>query len=129
MKKTERMFASGTPYGNSYQTDAKRLVFVCSVGMLRSPTAQIVASDMGFNARACGSDLSMALIPLSHNLITWADNLIFMNVENYTQALLFFNENGYDKDIRDKAIIWDIDDDYEWNNAHLKKLISSKLCE
>src|ERR1700741_1419364 len=92
---TEKIFATDCPYENPAQTKAKRLLFVCSVGLLRSPTAQIVASTMGYNARACGSNVELALIPMSCKLIDWANHIIFMNRGNLDQSLKVFSVVGY----------------------------------
>ena len=105
------------------------MLFVCSVGMLRSPTAQVAASTLGFNARACGSDVSCALIPLSCNLINWAEKIFFMNVENFQQALDEFTAVGYEEDIRKKAVVWNIEDDFEWGDNWLFHHFLEKLEE
>jgi predicted protein tyrosine phosphatase len=125
--KTVKIFSSECPYDNKFQTDAKRLLFVCSVGMLRSPTAQMVATGMGFNARACGSEVDIALIPLSCNLINWANHIIFMNPENLTQAIKTFDPVGYKEDIEQKAIVWNINDDYNWGDTVLWNIVHEKL--
>ena len=129
MNFTNRMFdSSGMGFlDNTCQTKAKRLVFVCSAGMLRSPTAQIVASKMGYNARACGSNAKIALIPLNANLIEWADHIVFMHFTNYCQALNTFEGTGYDETIRQKKIVWDTPDDYHWCDEWLMKVIEMKL--
>lgn len=127
MSKTVKIFSAECPYANKFQTSAKRLVFVCSVGMLRSPTAQMVATGMGFNARACGSDVDIALIPLSCNLINWADTIVFMSSNNYTQALATFAAVGYEDDIKHKAVVWNIPDDYDWGDSVLWNIIHEKL--
>ena len=124
---THNIFSSAAPYANSYQTTAKRLLFVCSVGMLRSPTAQMVASQNGHNARACGSDVEVALIPLSCNLINWADKIIFMNPDNFEQAKQVFDSVGYKEDIEAKAIVWNIVDDYSWYDDVLWNILYTKM--
>lgn len=127
LTKTEEIFGDTCPYKNHSQTPAKRLLFVCSAGMLRSPTAQIVASQMGYNARACGSSIKMALIPLSVNLIKWADHIIFMNQDNYLESMKYFKISEFDEDIRPKAIVWGIGDHYNWGDNILFNIIREKL--
>lgn len=124
---TEQIFRCDAPLGNPYQTSARRIVFVCSVGMLRSPTAQIVASQHGFNARACGSDRDRALIPLSANLIEWAEKIVFMNFENLCQALNTFEGTGYDETIRERKVVWNIEDQYEWGDNILFRILEEKV--
>lgn len=95
-------------------------MFVCSAGLLRSPTGAAVATDLGVNARSCGSS-SYALIPLSVNLILWAEKIFFVNKENYAEALVSFEAVGYEHDIEAKAHILDIPDIY---HAYDPKLIA-----
>jgi len=125
--KTVQIFSDLCPYDNSYQTTARRLLFVCSVGMLRSPTAQMVASRQGHNARAAGSDVKIALIPLSCNLINWAQHIIFMNAENAIQAQREFDAVGYKEDIIAKQIVWNFEDDYNWGDTALWNAVDWKL--
>lgn len=125
--KTQQIFNDKAPFGNVSQGTAKKLLFVCSVGMLRSHTAQVVASQLGFNARACGSCVDIALIPLSCNLINWADSIIFMNGENYREALKAFKPVGYDVDILQKCLIWNIPDCYNWGDDYLFSIFMDKI--
>jgi len=125
--KTQLIFSDQCPYDNGSQTVAKRLLFVCSVGMLRSPTAQMVATNQGFNARACGSSVNIALIPLSCNLINWAHRIIFMNAENAIQAHKEFDAIGYEDDIKAKQIVWNFEDLYNWGDTALWNAVDWKL--
>lgn len=69
----------------SAQTDQPRLVFVCSAGMLRSATGAKAFAMRGCNTRSCGTH-DFALIPLSANLINWADRIYFAHEENFHRA-------------------------------------------
>lgn len=128
MTKTTKIFELTAPYNNQYQGNATRLLFVCSVGMLRSPTAADVATGMGFNARSCGTD-SAALIPLSANLIMWADKIVFMNRDNYEEAMLTFANTGYDEDIEAKKDFIHVDDDYDRDDWQLREICWNVLKE
>lgn len=125
---TSKIFNANAPFGNSYQGDGLKIVFVCSVGMLRSPTFADVANSMNgkFNARSCGSS-SVALIPLSVNLITWADKIVFMNRENKDEAIKTFEAVGYDEDINMKAIVAGVDDDFPRNDPKLIRIAKNFL--
>jgi predicted protein tyrosine phosphatase len=125
--KTAQIFSDLCPFDNSSQTKARRLLFVCSVGMLRSPTAQMVASSQGYNARAAGSAVNIALVPMSCNLINWAQHIIFMNAENAIQAHREFEAIGYKEDILAKQIVWNFDDIYNWGDNVLWNAIDWKL--
>jgi len=64
---------------NPYQGDAKKVLCVCSAGLLRSPTAAVVLNQkLGYNTRACGYETSFALIPFDEVLAHWADEIVVM---------------------------------------------------
>ena len=79
-----RNFRGGI-YANPFQGTDKKVVFVCSMGILRSATgARIYAHK--YNTRTAGT-WDDALVPLSPALVGWADELVFVNQENYLSAL------------------------------------------
>jgi len=64
---------------NPYQGPTKRVLCVCSAGLLRSPTAAVVLNrEFGYNTRACGYDVGHALIPFDAVLAAWADEIVVM---------------------------------------------------
>lgn len=70
---------------NPYQGPDKRVVFVCSMGILRSATgARLYAHK--YNTRTAGS-WPDALVPLTPMLMAWADELVFVNKENYDNII------------------------------------------
>ena len=123
----DKIFQLNAPYKNPYQGQSPRWLFVCSAGLLRSPTAAAVAIKHGINARACGSNPNYALVPLSVNLIMWAEKIFFVNEQNFDQAVQNFRSAGYDDDIREKAVVWDIPDVYSYGDPELVELITQKL--
>src|SRR3990172_8814218 len=67
--------------GNPYQGSDKKVLFVCSMGILRSATgARLYASR--YNTRSAGT-YSDALIPVTPILLVWADEIVFVNHSNY----------------------------------------------
>lgn len=65
---------------NVYQGDAKRVLCVCSAGLLRSPTlANVLHLQMGYNTRAAGVTEEYALVPVSHALLQWAHEVVCMD--------------------------------------------------
>ena len=78
---TELIFQSKSPWDNPYQGTDKKVLFVCSAGILRSATAARIYAKK-YNTRACGS-MSYALIPLSDDLFLWADKVVFVNRQNF----------------------------------------------
>lgn len=68
---------------NPYQGNAKKVLCVCSAGLLRSPTLAHLLSDdpWNYNTRAVGTDVGHALIPVELVHLVWADLIICMNGE------------------------------------------------
>ncbi len=118
---TDNIYRLTAPYDNPWQGDQKRLLFVCSAGLLRSATGATVYSKKGYNTRTCGTH-DYALIPLSANLIAWAHKIVFVNEENYRQALTNFSESW----LKRKSVILNISDDYEYMNEHLIALLEKE---
>lgn len=124
---TQSIYRLTCPYNNVYQMDNIRSLFVCSAGMLRSPTAAAVALELGHNSRSCGSS-DRALIPLSRNLVDWAHYIYFMNEENYYEALETFKAyNSVILAIEEKSTTWDIDDIYNYNDFQLRQIVRRLL--
>lgn len=65
---------------NYYQGKTKKVLCVCSAGLLRSPTAAVVLSHppYNYNTRAAGLEAEFALIPVDEVLLTWADEIVCM---------------------------------------------------
>ena len=90
---------------------------MCSAGLLRSPTGAALAIRKGINARACGSMVDLALIPISANLIMWAQKIVFVSEENYHESLeLFRDHQRLHNLITMRALVLDIPDMYEYND-------------
>jgi len=125
--KTEEIFELSAPYDNEFQGNRTRMLFVCSAGLLRSPTAAKVAISLGYNARSCGSE-EYALIPLSINLIAWANKIYFVNEFNYIMALerFKFDPEGI-KWIKEKSTVWDLEDVYNYNSPTLVGVLEKLL--
>lgn len=67
--------------GNPHQGKAKRVLCVCSAGLLRSPTAAVVLQqEYGFNTRAVGVDAGHALICIDAVHLVWADLVVCMDL-------------------------------------------------
>jgi len=125
--KTQQIYNLSCPFDNEYQGKASRYLFVCSAGLLRSPTAAKVAIGLGYNARSCGCE-EYALIQLSVNLMEWAHKIFFMNEENYAKAMDTFRPlPEYEEMLLDKAVCWDIEDIYNYNDSVLVDTITKLL--
>lgn len=113
-------------HSNSYQGDYKRVLTVCSANMLRSPTMAVVLSmpPYDYNTRSAGTS-SFALIPVTEDLLMWADEIVCADTEH---ALI----------IRDKLMEYQIDkpivnlsipDNYEYRNPELILMIRRRYDE
>lgn len=102
---------------NPYQGKDKKVLFVCSMGILRSATgARLYAHK--YNTR-CAGTWDDALITITQRLIDWADEIVFVTKKNYEDAWMKFRMNG--KDVK----ILNIPDDYE----HMDKKMQEAFYE
>ena len=108
--------------GNKFQTSAKKVLCCCSAGLLRSPSlANILHKEFGFNTRAVGCDKEYALIAISQALIWWADEIVFVNRENFES--LSQEERDEISDVGVKVTILNIEDDFDWNDSVLNRTL------
>lgn len=122
--KSEILRNNGCPIYNQYQGEYPRLLFVCSGGLLRSPTAAAVGTTCGFNTRSCGSDLRLALVPISYTLVQWADQIIFMQDENKHQAYEIFRDClEIIEKLQQRSIVWPVPDNYDYMDKMLVRLV------
>lgn len=104
---------------NRFQGDARRVLCVCSAGMLRSPTAaNVLHNKFGFNTRAAGMS-DFALIPVSEVLLEWADQIVCMNDDHKNQLLTEAKHLLLEKDV----ISLGIPDEFPYMDATLQQLI------
>lgn len=109
-----RLFNGGV-VENPYQGTDKKVLFVCSAGILRSGTAARIYAKK-YNTR-CAGTLSIALIPLTPTLLAWASEIVFVNRENYDSAVLQFGAENIDY----KCKVLNIPDQYEHMHPELIK--------
>lgn len=105
---------------NPYQGDFKKVLCVCSAGLLRSPTAAFVlANEFGCNTRAAGLSAEYALIPVDDVLLSWADEVVCMSDEQaeIVDRKLVELRSGAD------VISLNIPDNFAYRNPALVELI------
>lgn len=112
--------------GNQFQTDAMKILCVCSAGLLRSPTlANVLHQEYGYNTRACGTNEEFALIPISEALIAWADLIVFVEKKMFLslskEELETIEKHGI------QHICLDIPDRFPWNDEELRNLLKSSF--
>ena len=108
-----------------FQGETKKVLCVCSAGLLRSPTMAVVLSQepYNYNTRAAGLSKEYALIPVDDVLLHWANEIVCaeswmsQEIEEMLKALGMEH-----KDI----IALDIPDEYEYRNPELMQLIREK---
>jgi predicted protein tyrosine phosphatase len=122
---TQAIFNSECPYDNPYQGKDKRVLFVCSAGLLRSATgARLYAPK--YNTRACGTE-QYALIPLSVNLCLWAHEIVFVNKENHRAFLNFLLRLDLPEDsFSEKVRVLDIPDQFRHMHPRLIELFKEQ---
>lgn len=110
-------------HSNSFQGDYKRVLTVCSANMLRSPTiAHILSADpFNFNTRSAGTE-SYALIPVTEDLLLWADEIVCADTEHAMWVRNKMMEWTIDKPI----INLEIPDNYEYRNPKLIEMIKER---
>lgn len=62
------------------QGSYKRVLCVCTAGLLRSPTAALLLADepYNFNTRSAGVNANYALVLVNDILVHWADEIVCM---------------------------------------------------
>jgi predicted protein tyrosine phosphatase len=104
---------------NVYQGDTKKVLTVCSAGLLRSATLQnFLIKEYGYNVRNCGTSEDYALIPISQALCKWADEIVFVSQKNYEAV----RQDLIELQVTHKCYILDIPDIYKFNDPELVKL-------
>jgi predicted protein tyrosine phosphatase len=121
------IFADNHAANVSAQTSQPRLVFVCSAGMLRSATGAKYWAGQGCNTRSCGTH-AFALVPLSANLIAWADRIYFAHQENWWKALNTFAGHGeLLATLQDKSQICEVPDIYDYDDPMLHAIWAKQV--
>lgn len=100
----------------------KRVLCVCSAGLLRSPTAAFVLSQepFNYNTRAAGIDNGHALIRLDDVLLSWADEIVVMDKQQERDVKHLISKNHID-DV--PVIVLNIRDSYPYRDEELQRLI------
>ena len=107
---------------NPYQGEAKKVLCVCSAGILRSTTAAAtIHKKYGHNTRSAGVTETFALIPVTDNLCYWADEIVIM--ESWMGTFPVFETYQH------KLVCLDIPDDFAYMDDDLVKLIEEHYDE
>jgi len=104
---------------NPYQGEHKKVLFVCSAGILRSATAARIYAGK-YNTRSCGT-YDIALIQISSNLVLWADEIVFVNQENYNMFKGMIDDDELFDRLSAKIKVLNIPDKYPHMHPELIK--------
>ena len=122
-KKMNRMMNRMMIAKNPYQGETKKVLTICSAGILRSPTAaKVIAEEYGYNTRAAGAEEEFALIPVSEVLLEWADEIVFMEQRHYDIVKGAFENEIIER----KCKVLDVPDIYPWNDPKLVAAIKEQ---
>lgn len=111
---------------NTFQGSAKRVLCVCSGGILRSPsTAKVLGEMYGYNTRAAGAEHSYALIPTTDALVMWADEIVCLMPE-HEQLIKFHHKEVFDHNPDKRVVVLNIPDNYAYMDPDLVELIKER---
>ena len=112
---------------NPNQGKAKKVLCVCSAGLLRSPTLAWILSNepFNYNTRAVGTSNDYALIALDEVQLQWADAVVFVDDNNHISACYDF------KELIDNMehYVLDIPDIYQFRHPKLVEIATQQLKE
>lgn len=113
---------------NQYQMNYKKVLCVCSAGLLRSPTTALVLSKppFNYNTRAAGISDEYALIPVDDVLLEWADEIVCMEKSHEVEIRDRLDKAGSP---RKPLICLDLPDDFSYRDHKLMKMIAEKYTE
>ena len=111
---------------NPHQGKDKRVLCLCSAGLLRSSTLAIILQNKyGCNTRSAGVS-DYALIPVNTALLKWADEIICVEQDVFDTLMNDLNKyeesNGERIELQN-IIVLDIPDIYERMNPTLQRII------
>ena len=118
---------------NPYQGTEKRVLCLCSAGLLRSVRlAQILQTNYNYNTRAAGV-ADYALIAVNTALLEWANEIICVEEEAY-KTLKYniedtYNSQEYIDKMLDKCFVLSIPDIYGRTDYELGELLKEQYEE
>ena len=112
---------------NRFQGSAKRVLTVCSAGLLRSPTAAWVLSNdpWNFNCRAAGYNDEYALVLVDQVLLEWASDVVCMDAVQEYHLHRQLEQYQMDRPVYNL----EVPDEYDYRQPELVNLMTSKFLE
>lgn len=115
--------AGAPPFESGVLMYARHVLFLCSQNRLRSPTAEQVFADWPGVETASAGVLADADVPVSPELLQWADVIFVMERAHRTRLARRYRQwlNGK------RVICLDIPDDYDFMAPALVELLKRKV--
>ena len=114
-----------------YQGNAKRVLTVCSAGLLRSPTAAWLLSNdpWNFNTRSCGYNDEYALVLLDEVLLEWADEVVVMDQkqESVVNNMMKNMNSNRGFEFSKPVHVLNVPDNYSFRDPQLVELMLDKF--
>jgi len=110
---------------NQYQGKYKRVLAVCSGGLLRSPTiAHTLASDpYNYNTRSVGTNIDYALNLIDQVMLEWADEIVCADTEHEVTVKMKLLDIGI---TRKPVVNLKLPDIYPYRDRKLVHLIKKR---
>ena len=108
---------------NPAQGEYKRVLCLCSAGLLRSPTTAVVLAGepYNYNTRAAGVESDYALIPVDDVLIDWADEIVCVNAGTADRLRSLFHADDLPT-----VVVLNIPDNYGYRSPKLVHMIKEQ---
>lgn len=109
---------------NMHQGEYRKVLCVCTGGLLRSPTAAVVLSQdpFHFNTRSAGTDPNYALNKVDNLLLMWCDEIVVMEKEH--EVVIGNMLTGLGSFGKKPIVNLDIPDQYPYRDPRLMEMIS-----
>ena len=105
---------------NPNQTMAKKVLTVCSAGLLRSPTlANVLHKEYGHNTRSAGANSEYALVIADEALLTWADEIVCVEGEVFK---MLCTEENLPILAEKRVLVLNVPDMYQWGDPELERI-------
>jgi predicted protein tyrosine phosphatase len=112
---------------NPFQGDFKKVLCVCSAGLLRSPTAAWVLSrdPWNFNTRAVGYNEEYALVTLDAVQLAWADEVVVFDHAQKRVVEKLLDEYGWKRPVHNL----NVPDEFNYREEALVNHLTEKFTE
>ncbi len=109
---------------NPFQGEAKKVLCVCSAGLLRSPTtANVLHREFGYNTRAAGISEEYGLIIVDQALLYWADEIVTMDEDHFIHVQDMLDAFG----LRKKDLFClQVPDNFAYMDGELQEIILNR---